>query len=115
MCVIHLTIDEAKRLLEGKFIYAEHLRKLFVASKIIPTCNDLQYMMSVELFEKTFVKIVVECEGSTEEEYCMEIHIVDSHRYTKNSMQESTLHIITAAGLRRIKENLLLDSGYGEY
>ena len=114
MCVIHLTIDEARKLLEGKFIYAEHLRKLFVASKIIPTCNDLQYMMSIELFEKTFVKIVVECEESTEEEYCMEIHIVDSHKYTKNSMQESKLYIITTAGLRKVKEKLLSDSGYCE-
>ena len=114
MCVIHLTIDEARRLLEGKFIYAEHLRKLFVASKIIPTYNDLQYIMSIELFEKTFVKIVVECEESTEEEYCMEIHIVDSHKYTKNSMQESKLYIITAAGLRKVKENLLQGSDYYE-
>lgn len=114
MCVINLTIDESKRLLEGKFLYAEHLRKLFVASKIMPDYNDLQYMMSIELFERTFVKIVVECEESTEEEYCAEIHIVDSHKYTENSMQESKLYIITTAGLQKVKENLLSDVGYCE-
>lgn len=114
MFTIQLKQKEFNKLMNGSAVCVEHLRQSFIDATPFPPCSNVSYLVNWEIFQPFAIEIHVmqglKCTGS----FTMFINVMNVYRYTESGLHEPKLYIITVKGLRKVKEDLLQDSGYCE-
>ena len=114
MFTIQLKQKDFNSLMNGNAVCVEHLRQRFIDATPFPPGGHVSYLVNWEIFQPFAIEIHVmqglQCTGL----FTLFIHVMNVYRYTEQGLHSPRLYIITQEGLRKVKENLLLDGGYGE-
>lgn len=114
MFTIQLKQQDFNKLMNGNAVCVEHLRQRFIDATPFPPGSNVSYLVNWEIFQPFAVEVHVmqglQCTGL----FTLFIHVMNVYRYSKSGLHEPKLYIITVDGLRKVKENLLPDSVYGE-
>ena len=114
MFTIYLSKEESERLFTGNAVCIERLRQEVLYNSVIPCGHSVQYLANWEVFEPVLTEVKTVQDLQCSEQVFLTLHYMNVYRYAEGGFYVPKLYIITVDGLRKVKENLLQDSGYCE-